>query len=147
MTIETVEQVVGLLTEHPVSEITVERGSMRIFARRGVAPPGAASVPADAVAFPESSASIADTALPTASSIVDGTEPLILLAPMVGLFHHLPAPVRYGMNIAAGQVVGAIESMKLMNDVLSEYAGQVVEVLVEDGGAVEYGRPLFRLAP
>nr|MDQ2688378.1 biotin/lipoyl-binding protein [Armatimonadota bacterium] len=73
------------------------------------------------------------------------TEPILLTAPMVGLFHHLSQPVRYGGLITPGEVVGSIESMKLMTDVPAQQGGRVVEVLVEDGGPVEYGQALFRL--
>ena len=66
---------------------------------------------------------------------------------MVGLFHHAPTPIRYGVLLTRGQVVGAIESMKLMNDVQADQVGRVVDVLVEDGAPVEYGQPLFRVMP
>lgn len=146
MTIEMVERVVGLLNEYPVSEITLEQGGERVCVRRGVPP--AAQVPspaaADAFAPQDTETSLAGDA--DALAMPD-PDPIVLAAPMVGLFHHLPAPLRYGTAIQIGQVIGHIESMKLMNDVLAEQAGQIVEVLVEDAGAVEYGRPLFRLTP
>lgn len=146
MTIETLEQVVGLLAEYPVAEITLERGGERVCVRRGAV---AFAPPAPPLPAPASAAGGGDnrSAADADAAALPAAEPVLLLAPMVGLFHHLPAPPRYGMGIAEGQVVGHIESMKLMNDVLAEQAGQVVEVLVEDGGPVEYGQPLFRLAP
>ncbi len=146
MTIETVERVVGLLNEYPVSEITLEQGGERVCVRRGAPVFAQAQAPLEAPL-----ATLGETNTSPASDAVNrmalDPEPLVLAAPMVGLFHHLPAPLRYGTTIAVGQVVGHIESMKLMNDVLAEQAGQIVEVLVEDAGAVEYGQPLFRLTP
>ena len=65
---------------------------------------------------------------------------------MVGIFHHAEPPLPYAAVVAPGQVVGSIESMKLMNEVLAEAGGRVTEVLVEDGAPVEYGQALFRLA-
>lgn len=144
MTIETVERVVGLLSEYPVAEITVEQDGERVCVRRGVPFASAAPVHAEASQSLLPAADLPPQGTAEASPL-SGAEPVVLAAPMVGLFHHLPAPLRYGAGIAAGQVVGHIESMKLMNDVLAEQAGQIVEVLVEDGGAVEYGQPLFRL--
>ena len=146
MTIETLEQVVGLLNEYPVSEITLEQGGERICVRQGapITPPALAPVEAAVLASGETEASPASDAGDLGALDL---EPVILAAPMVGLFHHLPAPLRYGTAVGVGQTVGHIESMKLMNDVLAEQAGQIVEVLVEDGGAVEYGQPLFRLTP
>ncbi len=146
MTIETLERVVGLLNEYPVSEITLEQGGERVCVKRGMpfpAPPPAPALSPVSAAGETETLVIGDTSM---SSLPD-TEPVILAAPMVGLFHHLPAPLRYGTAVGVGQTVGHIESMKLMNDVLAEQAGQIVEVLVEDGGAVEYGQPLFRLTP
>ena len=68
-----------------------------------------------------------------------------ITAPMVGIFHSVDAVAAIGTDVKSGQVVGAIESMKLMNDVVSEHDGIIVETLVEDGMAVEYGHNLFRL--
>ena len=64
---------------------------------------------------------------------------------MVGIFHSAGNAITEGIAVKAGQSVGAIESMKLMNDVISEHEGTVAEVLVDDGMPVEYGQMLFRL--
>ena len=65
---------------------------------------------------------------------------------MVGIFHTVDG-TSCRLNVTAGQVVGAIESMKLLNDVVSQLTGPVVEVLVEDGTPVEYGQPLCKVEP
>ncbi|MBI2841802.1 MAG: hypothetical protein HYX78_00210 [Armatimonadetes bacterium] len=69
----------------------------------------------------------------------------IITAPMVGIFHMIDGINIPGVVVKKGQVVGAIESMKLMNDVVSDMSGDVVELYVEDGMPVEYGQSLFRL--
>ena len=56
-----------------------------------------------------------------------------------------PSFVKVGDKVEVGQVVGIIEAMKLMNEIESECAGTVAEVLVENGEPVEYGQPLFRI--
>lgn len=66
-------------------------------------------------------------------------------APMVGVFHSADRIIAAGATIKAGQVVGAIESMKLMNDIISEHDGMISEVLIEDGMPVEFGQTLFKL--
>ncbi|MFQ3549157.1 MAG: biotin/lipoyl-containing protein [Armatimonadota bacterium] len=68
-----------------------------------------------------------------------------ITAPMVGLFHLSEDPIKVGDRISIGQVVGSIESMKLVNDVVSRSEGIVKDVLVEDGTPVEYGQHLFHL--
>ena len=69
-------------------------------------------------------------------------------SPLVGTFYAAPAEdaapfVKAGDVVEKGQVLAIIEAMKLMNEIESDYAGTVAEVLVENGQAVEYGQPLF----
>ncbi len=62
----------------------------------------------------------------------------IVKSPMVGTFY-----VTIGKKVKKGDVLCIIEAMKLMNEIESEFDGEVVEILVKDGEAVEYGKPLF----
>ncbi|RKZ02728.1 MAG: acetyl-CoA carboxylase, biotin carboxyl carrier protein [Candidatus Hydrothermota bacterium] len=69
-------------------------------------------------------------------------------APMVGTFYRAPAPdaepfVREGDRVQVGQTVCLIEAMKIMNEIESDVAGTILEVLVEDAQPVEYGQELF----
>ena len=71
-------------------------------------------------------------------------------SPMVGTFYSKPSPdkeafVKVGDKVKKGQVVCIIEAMKLMNEIEAEFDGEVVEVCLNDGDAVEYGKPLFKL--
>jgi acetyl-CoA carboxylase biotin carboxyl carrier protein len=77
---------------------------------------------------------------------------LEIKSPMVGTFYAAPEPgakayVAEGQRIQRGQMVCIIEAMKIMNEIESEYAGVVKEVLVQDAHPVEYGQVLFRIAP
>ena len=70
-------------------------------------------------------------------------------SPMVGTFYSKPSPdkeafVKIGDKVKKGQVVCIIEAMKLMNEIEAEFDGEVVEVCLNDGDAVEYGKPLFK---
>ncbi|HEY7031897.1 MAG TPA: acetyl-CoA carboxylase biotin carboxyl carrier protein [Thermomicrobiales bacterium] len=74
----------------------------------------------------------------------------VVTAPMIGTFYASPAPgeppfVRVGDRVAAGQTIGIIEAMKIMNEIVADHSGVVVEVLVDNAQAVEYGSPLLRL--
>ena len=77
---------------------------------------------------------------------------MIITSPLVGVFYAAPsedaAPyVSVGDAVKQGQVVAIVEAMKLMNEIESDYSGTVAEILVENGQAVEYGQPLFRIVP
>ena len=74
----------------------------------------------------------------------------LIKSPLVGTFYAAPAEdaapfVAVGDTITKGQTVAIVEAMKLMNDIESDFAGTVAEILVENGEMVEYGQPLFRI--
>ena len=74
----------------------------------------------------------------------------IIKAPMVGTFYSRPAPnkdsfVKVGDTIKKGQVVCIVEAMKLMNEIESEFDGEIAEICIKDGDVVEYGMPLFKI--
>ena len=71
-------------------------------------------------------------------------------SPMVGVFYAAPAEnadpfVARGARVRAGDTLGIIEAMKLMNEITAEEEGTVEEICVKNGQVVEYGTPLFRL--
>ena len=75
----------------------------------------------------------------------------IVTSPFVGTFYRKPNPdspsyVSQGDKIDKGQVLCIVEAMKLMNEIEADVAGTVTGILVEDGMAVEYGQPLFKIA-
>ncbi|GII60797.1 hypothetical protein Skr01_08820 [Sphaerisporangium krabiense] len=77
---------------------------------------------------------------------------VLVTAPMVGTFYRAREPgappfVQVGDLVEAGQQVGVIEAMKLMNAVQAERAGRVSEIVAEDGAPVQYEDPLLALAP
>jgi acetyl-CoA carboxylase biotin carboxyl carrier protein len=74
----------------------------------------------------------------------------IFKSPMVGTFYRKPSPddpsfVSVGQTISKGHVLCIIEAMKVMNEIQSDNAGVIVEILVEDSISVEYGQPLFKI--
>ena len=92
---------------------------------------------------------------PAAASRAPAAPPSHLLeikSPMVGTFYSAPEPgaepyVKAGSRVAPRQVVCIIEAMKIMNEIESEVAGVVREVLVENSQPVEFGQALFRVDP
>lgn len=74
----------------------------------------------------------------------------IIKSPMVGTFYSSASPtsqpfVKVGDKVKKGQVVCIIEAMKLMNEIESEYDGEVVEICAKDEEVVDYGKPLFKI--
>lgn len=74
----------------------------------------------------------------------------IVKSPMVGTFYLKPSPtsdpyVEVGKQIKKGDTLCIIEAMKLMNEIESEYNGEIIEILIKDGEPVEFGTPLFRI--
>lgn len=81
---------------------------------------------------------------------VTDTEGNVVTSPLVGTFYAAPAEgaepfVKIGDHVEKGQTLAIVEAMKLMNEIESEFDGEVVEVLVENAQVVEYGQPLFKI--
>ena len=78
----------------------------------------------------------------------DGTDKFT--SPMVGTFYRKPSPddaafVEVGDIVKKGDVLCIVEAMKVMNEIQSDVAGEVVDILVEDSTSVEYGQTLFKI--
>lgn len=74
----------------------------------------------------------------------------VVTSPMVGTFYAKPSPdaenfVEVGKRVKKGETLCIIEAMKLMNEIESEYDGEITEILVKDGEMVDYGKPLFKI--
>lgn len=84
---------------------------------------------------------------------LDGTtepEGNLIKSPLVGTFYAAPSEdaeafVAVGDTVKKGQTLAIVEAMKLMNEIESDFDGKVAEIYVENGQAVEYGQPLFRI--
>jgi acetyl-CoA carboxylase biotin carboxyl carrier protein len=138
--IEELREIVRLLKDEGLSEITVSEGDSTITVRQvlGHAIPAALGPAPAAVAAPA-----------TTPPAPDG---LTVDAPLVGTFYRRPTPedapfVEPGQTVRPGDTVGLIEAMKVMNEIKAEVTGRVRAVLVEDGAPVEYGQALFVLDP
>ena len=122
------EKVIDLIREVKacgVGEFELQQGDFRIAVKMGEKQETASpAVPAQKEEAPV--------------SIQDGT---IIRSPLVGIYHG--ADILAGDQVEEGQVLGAIEAMKLMNDIVAVCSGVVTEVLVKDQELVEYGQPLF----
>ena len=137
MSEERLHELIRLLKQEGLTEITVTEGDLRWTVKQAPAGGGAVSVAPQATP---------DAAESEAAPVDDGT--FTLPAPIVGIFYARPNPdeepfVAPGDMVEAGTVVGIIEAMKVMNEVRVETAGRVRRVLAENGAAVEYGQGLI----
>ena len=136
-----VERLVELLQENGVGEIRVRHGETEISVKaRPEAPVPAAPV----------SHGVPEMVEPETSPEMDGLH--AVRSPVVGTFYRAPAPgedayVEVGDAVSAGQTLCIVEAMKLMNEIVADVSGEVVEVLAENAGGVEYDQPLFYLRP
>jgi biotin carboxyl carrier protein len=145
MELTDVEQLIDIIKDARISELTISTGS----------PQTTIKLRKPAISAPLRQLrkkSLVDAGIGIGSGVatVVGAKPatsdVAVFAPMVGIFHSIDSIAAIGSSIKKGQVVGSIESMKLMNDVISGYSGIIVDVLVEDGMPVEYGQNLFVLS-
>ena len=89
--------------------------------------------------------------VPSLPQVVAEEDVHVVCAPLVGTFYVAPSPgeapfVAVGDTVSVGQTLGIVEAMKLLNPIVSDVEGQVVEVLVGDGEPVEFEQPLVRVA-
>jgi acetyl-CoA carboxylase biotin carboxyl carrier protein len=163
MTPETIKALLDAFDRSDWREMVVTVGEDRLHVSRDQltelgAPAAAAPTPApQAAASPAAPPAAAEESPPDAAPTVAPTEMLpdghvAIDSPSVGLFWRAPAPgappfVEVGQRIAAGDTVAIVEVMKLMNHVASPVDGVVTEILVENGGAVEFGRPIVVVDP
>ena len=122
-------------------EITEEEGSVRI-SRGGVV----AAAPAPVMHM--AAAPVAAAAAPAAPAASEEMLGHVLRSPMVGSFYRSSAPgakafVEVGQSVKVGETLCIIEAMKMMNQIESDKAGVVKQILVENEDAVEFDQPLF----
>ncbi|MGC8668221.1 MAG: acetyl-CoA carboxylase biotin carboxyl carrier protein [Chthonomonadales bacterium] len=135
-----IKQLIELMQGTSVSELTLQTEGRRVTIRRFPTP--AAGTPPSS---PQDRTLPAVTEAPPPLQPQEAPRTAVVLAPMVGIFHHAEPPVGIGSHVEEGQVVGIIESMRLMNEIRCEYAGEVTQIYIEAGMPVEYGQPLMEI--
>jgi acetyl-CoA carboxylase biotin carboxyl carrier protein len=161
------KELIEFLIEKDIAEFELERGDVKVRIKRGSEPVASSSAP-DARFF------TVHAAPPPASEL--GTAPVpgtvstpppppvpekaptpeeglhIVRSPIVGTFYESPSPgsppfVKPGDIVEAGQILCIVEAMKLMNEIESDVAGEVVKKLVANNAPIEYGQELFAIRP
>jgi acetyl-CoA carboxylase biotin carboxyl carrier protein len=159
------KELIEFLIEKDIAEFELERGDVKVRIKRGSDPVASASAP-DARFFTVHAATAPATEL--GASPVPGSVPPSLAAPekvpapeegvhivrspIVGTFYESPSPgsppfVKPGDIVEAGQILCIVEAMKLMNEIESDVAGEIVKTLVANNAPIEYGQELFAIRP
>jgi acetyl-CoA carboxylase biotin carboxyl carrier protein len=154
MNVDAIKQILDLVREHELTEFELEQAGVKLRVRKqGAAPPAPApqapqmvAAPAPALA-PVAAAPVA-VAAPAAGADAELLELSVVTSPIVGTFYRSPDPsspsfVEVGQRVKKGQTLCIIEAMKLMNEIESEYEGEIVKVYAENGQPVQYGERLF----
>ena len=135
MDIRKIKKLIDLMIESDLQAIEVKEGDQSIaLTRRN--PEVAAAVPA----MPAPAA-----AAPAAKSPRGAVE----TSPMVGVFYAAPSPgeapfIKVGQTVSAGDTLGIIEAMKIMNPIEATQSGVIEEILVKNGDVIQFGQALFR---
>ena len=147
MDLRKIKKLIELVEESGLSELEVRDGDEAIrIARPGQSAP---AVAAPEVAQPNVANAVARAGVGAQGAQENGG--FAVAAPLAGTFYRAPAPgerpfVTVGQNVAMGDVLCIIESMKMMNQIEAEQAGRVVQIFFEDGQPIEAGQTLFQLA-
>lgn len=153
MTLDEIKQLIEFIKANELSEFELEHDGVKIRIKSGSSH-HVVAVPHVAMAAPAAApAPVAAPAAPAAAPMADeGGELAIVKSPIVGTFYRATEPgakalASVGDVVRKGQVLCIIEAMKLMNEIDSEYDGEITSVYVENGQAVQYGERLFAIRP
>ena len=133
-----------------ISKSPQQRGAVQVAAPLPIPTIVPASIPAGRISPTQGVPVVAEPEVAAAEAAKPSA--LDVKSPMVGTFYKSPEPgtkayVAVGDRVKKGQILCIIEAMKIMNEIESEFAGVVREILVEDAQPVEYGQALFRIDP
>ena len=155
MDLRKLKTLIDLVSESGISELEVNEGEDRVrIVNAGSAAPAGQTVYANPAPAPAQQAAPVVASAPASTPVAEtpiAEAGLVARSPMVGTFYRAPNPespnfVSIGDTVKVGQTLCIIEAMKLLNEIESEYAGVVKEILCENGQGVEFDQPLFIIA-
>ena len=161
MTLDEIKQLIEFIKGHDLSEFELEQDGVKLRLKTGsnhhvvAVPHMPAAMPMMAAPMPPAALPVPQAgpaAAPAAATDAEGGELCIVKSPIVGTFYRAAEPgakpfVSVGDVVRKGQVLCIIEAMKLMNEIDSEYDGEITSIYIENGQAVQYGERLFAIKP
>lgn len=145
MDMKQIKSLISTFDDSGLSKIKINKEGFEIEMEKAT---GLVAAPVQAAAAPAAVPAAAPAAAapaPAAASAVSGDT---IDSPMVGTYYAAPSPdsapfVKVGDTVKKGQAIAILEAMKIMNELEAEFDCKIVEILVNDGQAVEYDMPLF----
>ncbi len=158
--LQKINELIEIMKQNDLVEVEIKHGDDKIFLKRSQPQPASSQI-VTAVPVIEQGVSGApvhpngtktSTAEAAPSNTLHKEELVEIKSPLIGTFYATPSPdskpyVEPGSNVDTQTVVCIIEAMKVMNEIKAETSGTIVEILVTNGQAVEYGQVLFRVKP
>jgi acetyl-CoA carboxylase biotin carboxyl carrier protein len=155
MEFQDIERILQLVREHDLAEFELERDGLKVRVRKAGGQLQSAVQPAPAVQAPHNPGPPPHPGeLPAIAAAPppgeDELELAVVKSPIVGTFYRSTEPgapplVEVGQRVKKDQVLCIIEAMKLMNEITSEYDGEIVTAYVDNGTPVQYGERLFAI--
>lgn len=148
-TIDCIEALAKIVKDNDLGKIKISTEDIDIVIEGKKCPPPPPAVMG--MGAPAAAAAVAVSAPAGAAAAAAAEESgNIIKSPIIGTFYSSPSPekpafVKVGDTVNAGDVVCIIESMKLMNEINSEFSGKVAEIYVNNGDSVEYGQKIMRI--
>ena len=151
MDFEEIKQILALVKEHELAEFELAHQDFKIRIRKDTAVQTVVAAPVPIAAVAQAAAPPAPPPpAPVAPAVEEGDELAVVKSPIVGTYYHAPEPgapayASVGDVVRKGQILCIIEAMKLMNEIESEYDGEIVKAYVENGKPVQFGERLFAI--
>jgi acetyl-CoA carboxylase biotin carboxyl carrier protein len=161
MNLKELKELIEFLEEKKIAEFELERGDVKVRIKRAgeqtsahaagearfFAVPAATTIPGEAAVPAAAPSAPAPPAEPPPEEGLQAVK-----SPIVGTFYEAPSPgappfVKAGDTVEVGQVLCIVEAMKLLNEIESDVAGEIVKKLASNGQPIEYGQELFVIRP
>ena len=150
MDLKAIKQVIDLMKRSELSEFELEEEGFKLRLSRQSGESAPQILQATPVAQAAAPAAAPAPAAEAPAPAGDEPDISVVKSPMVGTFYRSPSPdspafVDVGAKISEDSVVCIVEAMKVMNEIQAEIKGTITEILVENGDAIEFGQPLFKV--
>jgi acetyl-CoA carboxylase biotin carboxyl carrier protein len=150
--VEEIKKLIELMNESDLIEMEIEEEGRKVRLCKASSSPEVVAFPTGHYPGPLPGAMLPGTSESPSSNDLERAGVREINSPMVGTFYRSSSPeaepyVSIGDEISETHVVCIIEAMKVMNEIQAEIAGSIVDILVENGEAIEFGQPLFLVRP